>query len=124
MVKKLNIDAMRTELAESAFFRDYQKPAASPFQPASTPERADSSPAPVAVSRPVLPSLEKPQQTVQDAKTTNAQQTKAEKFDKYSTYLRAGYKKELKIIALEKDCKDYEVLDEAITMYIKSLQEK
>ena len=82
---------------------------------------------------PPLPVVKKLQQEIQTSpaaltqnvsKTSNAQQTKSEKFEKYSTYLRPGYKKELKIIALEKDCKDYEVLDEAITQYIKNLQKK
>src|SRR5918998_1046033 len=48
----------------------------------------------------------------QPEKSVNALQPKQEKFDKYSTYLRPGYKKELKSIALELDCKDYEILDE------------
>jgi hypothetical protein len=82
---------------------------------------------------PPLPSPVKESQEVQTpppaltqnvSKTANAQQTKSEKFEKYSTYLRPGYKKELKIIALEKDCKDYEVLDEAITQYLKNLKKK
>ena len=50
-------------------------------------------------------------------KSINALQLKQDKFDKYSTYLRPGYKKELKSIALERDCKDYEVLDEALTFF-------
>ena len=57
-------------------------------------------------------------------KTVNEQLSKSEKFEKYSTYLRPGYKRQLKIIALERDCKDYEVLDEAITQYFKSLEKK
>jgi hypothetical protein len=46
--------------------------------------------------------------------------TPQDKVDKYSTYIRPGYKKEIKMIALEKECKDYEVLDEAISMYLAS----
>ena len=124
MAKKLNIDAVRSELAESAFFRDYNKPVSSPPPAAQTPKVVAPAPIPVARQPHVPTPLKKKQQPVQDGTTTNAQQAKTQKFDKYSTYLRPGYKKELKIIALEKDCKDYEVLDEAITMYIKSLQDK
>jgi len=60
--------------------------------------------------------------TPQKAKTTNNQQSSGDKFQKYSTYLRPGYKKELKSIALEHECKDYEILDEALTLYIKNLK--
>src|SRR3954451_7353594 len=60
--------------------------------------------------------------TPQKAKTTNNQQSSGDKFQKYSTYLRPGYKKELKSIALERECKDYEILDEALTLYIKNLK--
>jgi hypothetical protein len=56
----------------------------------------------------------------QTPKSINALQLKQDKFDKYSTYLRPGYKKELKSIALERDCKDYEVLDEALTLFFDS----
>jgi hypothetical protein len=56
----------------------------------------------------------------QTSKSINALQTKQDKFDKYSTYLRPGYKKELKSIALERDCKDYEVLDEALTLFFEA----
>jgi hypothetical protein len=35
----------------------------------------------------------------QPSKSINAAQQKLEKFDKYSTYLRPGYKKELKVLA-------------------------
>jgi hypothetical protein len=53
-------------------------------------------------------------------KSINALQQRQDKFDKYSTYLRPGYKKELKSIALERDCKDYEVLDEALTLFLEA----
>jgi hypothetical protein len=56
----------------------------------------------------------------QTSKSINALQLKQDKFDKYSTYLRPGYKKELKSIALERDCKDYEVLDEALTAFFEA----
>jgi hypothetical protein len=62
--------------------------------------------------------------TVQNPSTTSlpvtTKQTKSDIFDKYSTYIRPGYKRALKLIALEKDCKDYEVLDEALSLYIDS----
>jgi hypothetical protein len=53
-------------------------------------------------------------------KSINALQQRQDKFDKYSTYLRPGYKKELKSIALERDCKAYEVLDEALTLFLEA----
>jgi hypothetical protein len=55
--------------------------------------------------------------THQTGKSINAVQLKQDKFDKYSTYLRPGYKKELKLLAAELDCKDYELIDEALTRY-------
>jgi hypothetical protein len=58
--------------------------------------------------------------SMQTGKSINALQLKQDKFDKYSTYLRPGYKKELKSIALERDCKDYEVLDEALTLFFEA----
>jgi hypothetical protein len=56
----------------------------------------------------------------QTSKSINALQLKNDKFDKYSTYLRPGFKKELKSIALERDCKDYEVLDEALSLFFQA----
>jgi hypothetical protein len=50
-------------------------------------------------------------------KSVNATQHKLDKFDKYSTYLRPGYRKELKLLAAELDRKDYELIDEALTLY-------
>jgi hypothetical protein len=61
-----------------------------------------------------------PAKNLQTSKSINALQLKRDKFDKYSTYLRPGYKKELKSIALERDCKDYEVLDEALTLFFET----
>jgi hypothetical protein len=57
---------------------------------------------------------------LQTPKSINSLQLKQDKFDKYSTYLRPGYKKELKSIALERDCKDYEVLDEALALFFEA----
>jgi hypothetical protein len=54
--------------------------------------------------------------------TVNRQQDKANKFDKYSTYLRPGYLKKIKLAALEKDCDSYEILDEALTLYFDDLK--
>ena len=56
----------------------------------------------------------------QPSKSVNALQSKLEKFDKYSTYLRPGYKKLLKTIANDRDCKSYEVLDEALTAFFEA----
>jgi hypothetical protein len=53
-------------------------------------------------------------------KSMNALQVKQEKFEKYSTYLRPGYKKILKSISNDRDCKSYEVLDEALTLFFES----
>jgi hypothetical protein len=97
-----------------------------PGQPLESPHVAPASPP--AVVTPLLrpqqpdtgmkqrPPSKKPA-THQTGKSINAVQLKQDKFDKYSTYLRPGYKKELKSIALERDCKDYEVLDEALTAF-------
>jgi hypothetical protein len=56
----------------------------------------------------------------QTGKSINALQTKQDKFEKYSTYLRPGYKKILKNIANDRDCKSYEVLDEALTAFFEA----
>src|SRR5215218_5025474 len=71
-----------------------------------------TTPPPSSDKKPTEVSSQPSPQKLEISKTTNEQQTKGEKFEKFSTYLRPGYKKELKIIALDKDCKDYEVLDE------------
>jgi hypothetical protein len=47
----------------------------------------------------------------------NRQQAEIDKFEKYSTYLRPGYKKKLQFATLERDCADYEIIDEALTKY-------
>jgi hypothetical protein len=45
---------------------------------------------------------------------------KTQEFEKYSTFIRSAHKKTLKILALENDCNDYEVLDEALAAYFDS----
>jgi hypothetical protein len=70
---------------------------------------------------PLIPKGGKPA-SQQASKSLNASQLKQAKFDKYSTYLRPGYKKELKAISNERDCKDYEILDEALTIYFANLK--
>jgi hypothetical protein len=83
------------------------------------------------ITPPVLESLqpekEKKQRTngkkpanQQTSKSINALQLKQDKFEKYSTYLRPGYKKILKNIANDRDCKSYEVLDEALTAFFEA----
>ena len=54
--------------------------------------------------------------------TLNGQQPKTDKFEKYSTYLRPGYLKKIQFLALDKDCADYEIVDEALTQYFSSLK--
>jgi hypothetical protein len=56
----------------------------------------------------------------QPGKSINALQPKLDKFEKYSTYLRPGYKKILKNIANDRDCKAYEVLDEVLTAFFET----
>jgi hypothetical protein len=56
----------------------------------------------------------------QPGKSINALQPKQEKFEKFSTYLRPGYKKILKNIANDRDCKSYEILDEALTAFFEA----
>jgi hypothetical protein len=53
----------------------------------------------------------------QTGKSINALQPKQDKFEKYSTYLRPGYRKMLKSLALERDCDAYEILDKALTLF-------
>jgi hypothetical protein len=54
---------------------------------------------------------------MQTSKPANPQT--GNKLDKYSTYIRADYKKELKRLALETDRSDYEVLEEAVAFYLQ-----
>jgi hypothetical protein len=54
------------------------------------------------------------------SKSINALQPKQDKFEKYSTYLRPGYRKMLKSLALERDCDAYEILDEALTAFFEA----
>jgi hypothetical protein len=82
------------------------------------------------VSSQILPSAPSTQPSNKPARTTrtaerstlNGQQDKANKFEKYSTYLRPGYLKKIKLAALEKDCDSYEILDEALTHYFDGLK--
>jgi hypothetical protein len=54
--------------------------------------------------------------------TLNSQQPKADKFEKYSTYLRPGYPKKIKLLAVENDCDSYEIIDVALTQYFDDLK--
>jgi hypothetical protein len=58
--------------------------------------------------------------TRHSGKSINTLQPKLDKFEKYSTYLRPGYRKILKNIANDRDCKSYEILDEALTAFFAS----
>jgi hypothetical protein len=97
-----------------------------PVQPLEQPSVVPTPPSTVATPlvTPQQPDADKKQRaplkkpaSKQTGKSINAVQRKQDKFDKYSTYLRPGYKKELKLLALERDCKDYELIDEALTLY-------
>jgi hypothetical protein len=72
------------------------------------------------VSEEPQPPSEKKPASRQTDKSINALQSKQDKFEKYSTYLRPGYRKMLKSIALERDCDAYEILDEALTAFFEA----
>jgi hypothetical protein len=109
MKKRLNTEGITNELAGASLFFSGQKRAAErPATDTPLPEEP--------VVQGAQDKAEKPADRQTD-KSINALQPKQGKFDKYSTYLRPGYKKEMKSIALERDCKDYEVLDEALTLF-------
>src|SRR3954453_8576603 len=84
-----------------------QKPIAVQHPPALVRVKEQSSPVGVPVRVPKHPPA-----------LASEQQSKTQEFEKYSTFIRSTHKRKLKMIALEKDCKDYEVLDEALATYI------
>jgi len=57
---------------------------------------------------------------MQTSLPANGQAGKQVTVEKYSTYLRPDYKKELKLLALEADKKDYEILEEAVALYLQT----
>jgi hypothetical protein len=84
---------------------------------------------PAASSRTPLGVSEKPKPSPIDASVQTQKQPttlfgeprlKTQEFEKYSTFIRSAHKKNLKILALENDCNDYEVLDEALAAYFDS----
>jgi hypothetical protein len=102
-----------------------QAPAMKPVTPLVVPAPSGENNSPL--STPAQPQSGKKQRTGgkkpatrQTGKSINALQPKQDKFDKYSTYLRPGYKRELKSIANDRDCKAYEVLDEALTLFFEA----
>jgi len=50
----------------------------------------------------------------------NQQADKKVGIEKFSSYLRPDYRKELKRVALDEDKKDYEILEEAIAHYLQT----
>jgi hypothetical protein len=58
----------------------------------------------------------------QTGKSGDTLRLKEGKYEKYSTYLRPGYKKELKLIAADRECNAYDLLDEALTLYLSTLK--
>src|SRR3954453_18046034 len=129
MSKKLNITAITNDLSQgSAFFRPShpQLPKTQAGQPPPPESRPEARKLPPPLS-PIQNDKQQETPTLSPQKPDNekapsVQEPKDEKFDKYSTYLRPGYKKELKMTALERDCKDYEILDEALSAYFKNLK--
>jgi hypothetical protein len=121
---------MTNQPAEGTFSRLMATTVPTGEKPREAQEKA-ARPSVATITRPVLetpqPEKEKKQRTngkksatQQTPKSINALQLKQDKFEKYSTYLRPGYKKVLQTIALEQDCKDYEVLDEALTVFFEA----
>jgi hypothetical protein len=121
---------MTNQPAEGTFSRLMATTVPTGEKPREAQEKA-ARPSVATITRPVLetpqPEKEKKQRTngkksatKQTPKSINALQLKQDKFEKYSTYLRPGYKKVLQTIALEQDCKDYEVLDEALTVFFEA----
>jgi hypothetical protein len=94
-----------------------QQPGAQPLEAAS-PASETPQPQPVTKQK----GNDKKQVTRQPGTSINAVQPKQDKFDKYSTYLRPGYKKLLRSISNDRECKDYEVLDEALTLFFDTLK--
>ena len=86
-----------------------QKPVASNHAPAAVSGKPQPSPIEVSV-----------QTQKQPTPLASEQRSKTQDFEKYSTFIRSAHKKNLKILALEKDCNDYEVLDEALAAYFDS----
>jgi hypothetical protein len=120
MTKKLNIAAITNELEGSAFF---------PSKPQETRKSRITTPPPQSQQPVRSDALEAQKKSERDAHTNPQigkdvpiEQFNGGKFDKYSTYLRPGYKKILKSISLERECKDYEVLDQALEKYFDSLK--
>ncbi len=94
-----------------------QQPTQQPsVQPSAVPSPVGATPQPPGEKKQSA-TTSKRQPPKQPGKSMNALQPKLDKFDKYSTYLRPGYKKELKLLAAELDRKDYELIDEALTLY-------
>jgi hypothetical protein len=63
-----------------------------------------------------------PENKLATGKSGNTLRLKEGKYEKYSTYLRPGYKKELKLIAADRECTAYDLLDEALTLYLSTLK--
>jgi hypothetical protein len=61
-------------------------------------------------------------EALQPSKSSTTLQLKQGKYEKYSTYLRPGYKKELNVIAAQRECNAYDLLDEALTLYFSTLK--
>jgi hypothetical protein len=115
MKKKLNVDHIQSELrGGSAFFPGYKKsdsPAQSPIEEARPEPETEG------------------KLIVKDKMSTNPQTVKPtsqyptlehlEKVEKYTTHLEPSLVKRLKHFALEKDMKDYEVIKNALLLYLE-----
>jgi hypothetical protein len=124
MKKRLNTDQIQSELrGESAFFPGYKGNGSTPNR---TPEESKpaTSPTPQEQIAPTNRSggeHEKMSTNPQTGKPTTPSPTLGlfEKPEKYTTHLEPSMVKQLKLFAVEKDMKDYQVIKNALLLYFK-----
>ncbi len=89
----------------------------------TTPQELAGKPANLQAGKPTNMQTSKPV-NLQARLHANLQAGKPAKPEKYSSYLPGQYKKRLKQKALDTDRKEYEILQEAIELYFRTLDEK
>jgi hypothetical protein len=124
MKKRLNTDQVQNELrGGSAFFPGYNGGG-------DTPQHIPEKPNPATLSIPSKPDAPTKKTVVeQENMSTNPQTGKptspsptpwlVEKPEKYTTHLEPSLVKQLKLFAVEKDLKDYQVIKNALLLYFK-----
>jgi hypothetical protein len=91
-----------------------------PPSPAPAQPRAKEELPPPSVPRPPRPARAVSPAPSHPAPSKSIVQPKSQDFDKYSTTIRIEYRKKLKMLALERECNDYDILDEALAAYFDS----